>query len=83
MSNLLSNFVAGRWQAGSGPGTKLIDPVLGTELARVDATGLDLSAAFAAFAAASALGSIPHISQGLRRCSAKPPPPQPISNTRS
>ena len=47
MSNLLSNFVAGRWQAGSGPGTKLIDPVLGTELARVDAAGLDLSAAFA------------------------------------
>jgi 3,4-dehydroadipyl-CoA semialdehyde dehydrogenase len=43
---LLPNFVCGRWQAGSGPGTPLVDPVLGTELARVDATGLDLPAAF-------------------------------------
>ena len=46
MSELLSNFVAGRWQAGSGAGTALFDPVLGTELVRVDATGLDLAAAF-------------------------------------
>jgi 3,4-dehydroadipyl-CoA semialdehyde dehydrogenase len=46
MSELLSNFVAGRWQAGSGPGTPLFDPVLGDELVRVDATGLDLPAAF-------------------------------------
>jgi 3,4-dehydroadipyl-CoA semialdehyde dehydrogenase len=27
MSELLSNFVAGRWQAGSGAGTPLFDPV--------------------------------------------------------
>ena len=51
MSELLSNFVQGRWQAGkdsgTGAGTALFDPVLGTELARVDATGLDLPAAFA------------------------------------
>jgi len=47
MSELLSNFVQGRWQAGSGAGAALFDPVLGTELARVDATGLDLPAAFA------------------------------------
>lgn len=46
MTELLSNYVAGRWQAGSGAGTALVDPVLGTELAQVDATGLDLAAAF-------------------------------------
>ncbi|HSV78536.1 MAG TPA: 3,4-dehydroadipyl-CoA semialdehyde dehydrogenase, partial [Ramlibacter sp.] len=47
MSELLLNHLAGRPQAGTGPGTALIDPVLGTELARVDATGLDLAAGFA------------------------------------
>ncbi len=47
MTELLSNFVAGRWQTGSGAGTPLFDPVLGTEVVRVDATGLDLPAAFA------------------------------------
>jgi len=47
MTSLLSNFVAGRWQTGSGAGTPLFDPVLGTELARVDATDLNLQAAFA------------------------------------
>ncbi|MDM0087465.1 MULTISPECIES: 3,4-dehydroadipyl-CoA semialdehyde dehydrogenase [unclassified Variovorax] len=46
MTELLANHVAGRWQHGSGSGTPLFDPVLGTELARVDATGLDLPAAF-------------------------------------
>jgi 3,4-dehydroadipyl-CoA semialdehyde dehydrogenase len=47
MTELLPNYVAGRWQSGSGAGTPLFDPVLGTELARVDATGLDLPEAFA------------------------------------
>lgn len=47
MTELLPNYVAGRWQGGSGAGTPLFDPVLGTELVRVDATGLDLPAAFA------------------------------------
>ena len=47
MTELLANHVCGRWQTGSGPGTALTDPVLGTELVRVDATGLDLAAAFA------------------------------------
>ena len=47
MSELLLNHFAGRAQAGTGPGTALIDPVLGTEIARVDATGLDLAAGFA------------------------------------
>ena len=47
MSELLSNFLAGQWQTGSGTATALVDPVLGTELVRVDATGLDLAAGFA------------------------------------
>ena len=47
MSELLKNFIGGRWVAGSGAGTALFDPVLGTEVARVDATGLDLRAGFA------------------------------------
>jgi 3,4-dehydroadipyl-CoA semialdehyde dehydrogenase len=46
MTELLSNFVAGRWVAGTGAGTALFDPVLGIELVRVDARGLDLPAAF-------------------------------------
>lgn len=46
MTELLSNFFSGQWQTGSGTGTALIDPVLGTELVRVDATGLDLAAGF-------------------------------------
>ena len=46
MSELLSNYVSGQWQAGTGAGTVLRDPVLGTELVRVDATGLDLAGAF-------------------------------------
>ena len=47
MTELLSNYLGGRWQAGSGVGTALFDPVLGNELVRVDATGLDLAAGFA------------------------------------
>ena len=44
---LLPNFAAGRWQTGTGTGTTLLDPVLGTPLVRVDNTGLDLAEAFA------------------------------------
>ena len=47
MTELLSNYLAGTWQNGTGTGTTLVDPVLGTELVRVDATGLDLAAGFA------------------------------------
>jgi len=47
MTELLSNYLGGKWQAGSGAGTPLFDPVLGDELVRVDATGLDLAAGFA------------------------------------
>ena len=32
MTELLPNFAAGRWQHGTGPGTALWDPVLGTAL---------------------------------------------------
>jgi len=47
MADLLPNYLGGRWQSGSGQGVSLFDPVLGTELVRVDATGMDLPAAFA------------------------------------
>ncbi|CAN5811803.1 hypothetical protein BH09PSE5_BH09PSE5_18960 [soil metagenome] len=46
MLELLPNYVAGQWVAGKGKGSTLTDPVLGTELVKVDATGLDLPAAF-------------------------------------
>lgn len=45
-TELLANHVANQWTCGSGTPTPLFDPVLGTELVRVDATGLDLAAAF-------------------------------------
>lgn len=45
-SPLLANHVAGQWTHGTGAGTPLFDPVLGTELVWVDATGLDLAEAF-------------------------------------
>ncbi|PKO44058.1 MAG: 3,4-dehydroadipyl-CoA semialdehyde dehydrogenase [Betaproteobacteria bacterium HGW-Betaproteobacteria-3] len=47
MTELLQNHLGGRWVAGSGAGTALFDPVLGHELVRVDAAGLDLRAGFA------------------------------------
>ena len=47
MTELLPNYFNGTWQTGTGQGTVLTDPVLGTELVRVDATGLDLAAGFA------------------------------------
>jgi 3,4-dehydroadipyl-CoA semialdehyde dehydrogenase len=46
VSELLPNYLGGQWQAGTGKGTALCDPVTGTELVRVDATGLDLTAGF-------------------------------------
>jgi 3,4-dehydroadipyl-CoA semialdehyde dehydrogenase len=45
-SPLLPNFLGGRWIAGTGAGSALFDPVLGSELVRVDATGLDLVGGF-------------------------------------
>lgn len=46
MTERLANHLGGRWIHGSGAGSALFDPVLGTELVRVDATGLDLAAGF-------------------------------------
>ena len=43
----LPNYLGGQWHSGTGAGTALLDPVTGVELARVDATGLDLAAGFA------------------------------------
>ncbi|CAM3843342.1 3,4-dehydroadipyl-CoA semialdehyde dehydrogenase [Roseateles saccharophilus] len=45
-TELLSNYIGGRWVAGQGAGTALFDPVIGTELVRVDAGGLDLPGGF-------------------------------------
>lgn len=45
MTELLSNYLGGRWHVGTGAGIPLLDPVLGTELVRVDATGLNLGSA--------------------------------------
>ena len=47
MAQLLPNYLGGQWQTGTGAGTPLYDPVIGTELVRVDATGLDLASGFA------------------------------------
>ncbi len=47
MTDLLLNHLGGKWVAGRDSGSGLFDPVLGTELVRVDSTGLDLNAGFA------------------------------------
>ena len=41
----LANYVGGRWVEGRGDGQALIDPVLGTELARASTEGIDFAAA--------------------------------------
>ncbi|MBU6488060.1 MAG: 3,4-dehydroadipyl-CoA semialdehyde dehydrogenase, partial [Burkholderiales bacterium] len=46
MTERLENYVAGRWIAGSGPGSVLTDPITGEALASVSSDGLDLDAAF-------------------------------------
>lgn len=45
-TSLLPNHLGGQWVTGTGAGTPLFDPVLGTELARVSSAGLDLAAGF-------------------------------------
>jgi len=42
----LANYTQGQWQEGTGSGTTLYDPVLGTALASVDAGGLDMAACY-------------------------------------
>jgi 3,4-dehydroadipyl-CoA semialdehyde dehydrogenase len=46
-ASLFPNLMADRWQTGTGAGIPLLDPVLGTDLARVASTGIDLAEAFA------------------------------------
>lgn len=46
MTKLLQNYLGGRWITGTNGGTALYDPVRGSELVRVDATGIDLVAGF-------------------------------------
>lgn len=46
MTELLKNYVAGQWVAGSGEGVTLTDPVTGESLVRVSSQGLDLAQAF-------------------------------------
>ncbi|HEU0196253.1 MAG TPA: 3,4-dehydroadipyl-CoA semialdehyde dehydrogenase [Nevskiaceae bacterium] len=46
MSELLPNYLAGRWQTGAGAGTTLTDPVTGAELVRVSRDGLDIATGF-------------------------------------
>jgi 3,4-dehydroadipyl-CoA semialdehyde dehydrogenase len=46
-SQLLPNYLGGQWRTSTQVGTALFDPVLGSELVRVDASGLDLTAGFA------------------------------------
>lgn len=43
---LLANYLGGAPVFGSGAGTPLFDPVLGGEVVRVDASGVDLAAGF-------------------------------------
>jgi 3,4-dehydroadipyl-CoA semialdehyde dehydrogenase len=42
----LPNYLGGRWISGTGTPTSLFDPVLGTALVQIDATGLDLKDGF-------------------------------------
>jgi 3,4-dehydroadipyl-CoA semialdehyde dehydrogenase len=47
MTSLLENYVGGKWVAGNGPGTALVDPITGNEIARVSSEGIDLEGGFA------------------------------------
>ncbi len=47
MTERLKNYLAGQWQAGTGAGVRLFDPVLGHPLVEVDASGIDLQSGFA------------------------------------
>lgn len=46
MTELLPNYLSGKWQTGNDAGTALRDPVKGTELVRVSSAGLDLADGF-------------------------------------
>jgi 3,4-dehydroadipyl-CoA semialdehyde dehydrogenase len=65
VTELLSNYLAGRAQHGTGPGAPLFDPLLGHELVRVDASGLNLAEGFA-FAREKAGPALRAMSYGQR-----------------
>ncbi len=44
---MLKNYLGGEWALGRGAGTPLVDPVRGSEVARVSSEGLDLDRGFA------------------------------------
>jgi 3,4-dehydroadipyl-CoA semialdehyde dehydrogenase len=46
MTELLQNYINGRWVSGTKDGATLHDAVRGIELVRVDATGLELASGF-------------------------------------
>src|SRR5881275_2741426 len=61
----LSNYLAGQWIEGSGPGTPLVDPVTGDELARISSDGVDLKAALD-FARTQGGPALRQLTYGLR-----------------
>jgi len=65
MSELLKNYLGGRWHSATGQTVPLFDPVVGTELVRVSAAGLDLAAGFA-FARQSGGGALRAMTYGQR-----------------
>ena len=46
MSELLANYINGKWIHGTGAGTPLFDPITGDELVRVSGVGVDLKQAY-------------------------------------
>src|SRR5205085_10394928 len=56
----LPNYLADKWVEGAGPGTPLVDPVTGDELARISSEGADLKTAldFARTQGGPALGQL-------------------------
>jgi 3,4-dehydroadipyl-CoA semialdehyde dehydrogenase len=65
MTELLQNYVGGRFVAGKGDGTTLTDPVTGEALVRVSSDGLDLRDAFT-FARETGGAALRSISYGKR-----------------
>lgn len=65
MTELLKNYVAGRWVAGRGDGALLADPVTGEALVRVSSDGLDLDAAYR-FARDEGAAALRALSYGAR-----------------
>ncbi|WP_372602698.1 3,4-dehydroadipyl-CoA semialdehyde dehydrogenase [Actibacterium sp.] len=62
----LESYLSGQWVAGSGAGRPLVNPVTGAEIARADASGLDLAGgiAFARDTGGAALGALTFAERG-------------------